>query len=314
MVMMHVRDCPGTTPSYDVCPYPWCRKTKHLLYHLVTCEESDKCQICSPVDLNSNLKALVGLNNFRIQKQSERQAAAASSSGTSSGSKQSHHKNGGASQTLNQNTSKRSTQQRRVSRNGTTLASGARVMKATKTVPGRHSTYTPPLTTVGKKASLSVPSPIPTTSLSSIKPSNPLNASQDQASTGRSQATSTTTAYTAGRNVTKQPTLVTTKTTKLTVATTTHLSSSKVPANPLTALPPIPPPPAIHQKAASPPNPLKKLPVEVSTIQTKKPSQFPTLPDQISMMKEDSTNSATNDRHPVIRTSSGLGIKVEGNQ
>ncbi len=309
-MMMHVRDCPGTTPSYDVCPYPWCRKTKHLLYHLVTCEESDKCQICSPVDLNPNLKALVGLNNFRRQKQSERQSMATSSTGTSSGSKHSHHKNGGASHTLNQNTSKRSTQQRRVSRNGTTLVSGARVVKTSKAA-GRNSTYTPPLTTVTKKTSLSVPSPIPTTSLSSIKPSNPLNASQNQVSTGRSQNTGTAPAYTTGRAVTKQPSLVT-KSTKLTT-TTTHISSSKVPANPLNALPPIPPPPTIHQKAASPPNPLKKLHVEVSTMQ-KKPSQFPTLPDQISMMKEDSTNSATNDRHPVLRTSSGLGIKVEGNQ
>lgn len=68
-MMLHVRDCPGTTSTFDVCPFPWCRKTKHLLYHLVSCESPGSCAICSPVNLNVNMKSLRGLNDFRLKKQ-----------------------------------------------------------------------------------------------------------------------------------------------------------------------------------------------------------------------------------------------------
>lgn len=69
---MHVRDCPGTTVTNDVCPFPWCRKTKHLLYHLVSCESQETCPICAPVDISYNLRALKGLNDFRKDRIKER--------------------------------------------------------------------------------------------------------------------------------------------------------------------------------------------------------------------------------------------------
>ena len=75
-LMLHVRDCPGTTATFDVCPFPWCRKVKHSLYHLVSCIRPKTCAICSPKGLSPNLSALVGLNNHRRMKQRERRAAA----------------------------------------------------------------------------------------------------------------------------------------------------------------------------------------------------------------------------------------------
>lgn len=67
-MMLHIRDCPGTTSTFDVCPFPWCRKVKHLLYHLVSCVEPETCRICSPKDLNKNMLRLCGLNEFRLAK------------------------------------------------------------------------------------------------------------------------------------------------------------------------------------------------------------------------------------------------------
>jgi TAZ zinc finger len=64
-MMLHVRDCPGTTASFDVCPFPWCRKVKHLLYHLVSCSDPTTCSICSNVNLNRNMRNLQGLNYHR---------------------------------------------------------------------------------------------------------------------------------------------------------------------------------------------------------------------------------------------------------
>lgn len=64
-MMLHVRDCPGTTSNFDVCPFPWCRKVKHLLYHLVSCQEPATCKICAPADLGRNLLHLKELNNHR---------------------------------------------------------------------------------------------------------------------------------------------------------------------------------------------------------------------------------------------------------
>ena len=75
-MMLHVRDCPGTTSSFDVCPFPWCRKVKHLLYHLVSCTNPKECTICSPKDLTKGLKGLVGLNEHRFKEKRERLVAA----------------------------------------------------------------------------------------------------------------------------------------------------------------------------------------------------------------------------------------------
>jgi hypothetical protein len=76
-MMLHVRDCPGTTSTFDVCPFPWCRKVKHLLYHLVSCTEPDQCPICSPKNLPKGLEGLVGLNAHRMKEHRERMIAAA---------------------------------------------------------------------------------------------------------------------------------------------------------------------------------------------------------------------------------------------
>ena len=75
-MMLHVRDCPGTTASFDVCPFPWCRKVKHLLYHLVSCETPESCRICSPSHLSESLKNLSGLNKFRVKKHRQRMMSA----------------------------------------------------------------------------------------------------------------------------------------------------------------------------------------------------------------------------------------------
>lgn len=64
-MMLHVRDCSGLLSNGDVCPFPWCRKTKHLLYHLVSCKDGSKCSICNPEHLPSNLSDLVSLNAHR---------------------------------------------------------------------------------------------------------------------------------------------------------------------------------------------------------------------------------------------------------
>ena len=72
LLMLHVRDCPGTTSCSDICPFPWCRKTKHLLYHLVSCIDPVHCNICSRNDHSFNLEALKGLNDFRMKKRVSR--------------------------------------------------------------------------------------------------------------------------------------------------------------------------------------------------------------------------------------------------
>jgi hypothetical protein len=71
-MMLHVRDCPGTTSTFDVCPFPWCRKVKYLLYHLVSCINPKECTICSPIELTKGLKGLVGLNEHRFKEKKER--------------------------------------------------------------------------------------------------------------------------------------------------------------------------------------------------------------------------------------------------
>ena len=73
-LMLHVRDCSGLLANGDLCPYPWCRKVKHLLYHLVSCEDNKTCTICCPPEekLPSNLQTLTGLNTHRRNKFKER--------------------------------------------------------------------------------------------------------------------------------------------------------------------------------------------------------------------------------------------------
>jgi hypothetical protein len=67
-MMLHVRDCPGTTSSYDVCPFAWCRKVKHLLFHLVSCPKPRCCAICAPAEIDSNWNTLSKLNDHRLKK------------------------------------------------------------------------------------------------------------------------------------------------------------------------------------------------------------------------------------------------------
>ncbi len=75
--MLHVRDCSGLLFNGDICPFPWCRKVKHLLYHLVSCKtdpDGNQCSLCSPPEskLSTNLVALVGLNTHRRTEFRER--------------------------------------------------------------------------------------------------------------------------------------------------------------------------------------------------------------------------------------------------
>lgn len=67
-MMLHVRDCPGTTSSYDVCPFAWCRKVKHLLFHLVSCTKPLCCAICAPAETDGNWNTLSMLNDHRLEK------------------------------------------------------------------------------------------------------------------------------------------------------------------------------------------------------------------------------------------------------
>ena len=48
MMMLHVRDCTGLLHNGDACPFPWCGAVKHLLYHLVSCTDGDRCTVCNP--------------------------------------------------------------------------------------------------------------------------------------------------------------------------------------------------------------------------------------------------------------------------
>lgn len=74
-LMLHVRDCSGTISSGDLCPFPWCRKVKHLLYHLISCSKPNECRICRPRSLPKNLIKLAKLNF--LQRQLARKNAAA---------------------------------------------------------------------------------------------------------------------------------------------------------------------------------------------------------------------------------------------
>ena len=89
-MMLHVRDCPGTTLNYDICPFPWCRKMKHILFHLVSCTEPTACRICTHPEVSDNLLDLAKLNAQRLsfyrkmllsKKPEERAAALVTQSG-----------------------------------------------------------------------------------------------------------------------------------------------------------------------------------------------------------------------------------------
>eukprot|EP00634_Sargassococcus_sp_CCMP2135_P006879 CAMPEP_0198649508 /NCGR_PEP_ID=MMETSP1467-20131203/4309_1 /TAXON_ID=1462469 /ORGANISM="unid. sp., Strain CCMP2135" /LENGTH=839 /DNA_ID=CAMNT_0044385303 /DNA_START=145 /DNA_END=2664 /DNA_ORIENTATION=+ len=44
-LMLHVRDCRGTLPSGEPCPFPWCRQLKGFLRHVLQCTH-DECPVC----------------------------------------------------------------------------------------------------------------------------------------------------------------------------------------------------------------------------------------------------------------------------
>ncbi|CAM9536936.1 unnamed protein product [Phaeothamnion confervicola] len=61
-LMLHIRDCSGSSADGAPCPQPWCRPCKALLLHLVNCPEPAACEICNPLDLPPPLRQLRQLN------------------------------------------------------------------------------------------------------------------------------------------------------------------------------------------------------------------------------------------------------------
>ena len=293
-MMMHVRDCPGTTPSYDICPFPWCRKTKHLLYHLVSCESPTTCQICSPANISTNLRSLHGLNSFRTKKRKEQHGASASSVSNSS-NKGINGKISSSGQTSKGGTTKKNAQQRRMSRNGT-MPGGGRTNRLTKVNHSIHPALLAGQNGITKRSALSVPSPIPTAGLSSIKPTNPLATNQlSQSTNGRTQRPSQsgkqnfTTSF-IGKSSNASKVL---KPAQISSLGTSHTLQG--PANPLSIMH------SNYPKMSSPPNPLKGLPVEQRACT---PS-FPALPNQIAI------GNKGNDNHGVLKGNT-VKIKVDG--
>ena len=298
-MMLHVRDCAGTTSSDDICPFPWCRKTKHLLYHLVSCPSPDKCQICSPSNISRNFRAMQGLNNFRLKKRREQNAAALSSI-SNKASKFENGKVNAINHLTNSSISKKSGQ-RRLARNGS-MAVGARTNRSAKVNTScKHPALLATQNVTAKRGMLSVPSPIPNAGLA--KPTNPLDINQ-------SQSTSVARLPRQGPASKKKPfSAVTNNKSIATKSTTPAMSRTSLqgPANPLTAL---------HSastyttpKTSSPPNPLKGLPVEKGPVAS---ASFPHLPSQISVVNEANEGiSRSKDCHNAISCSS-VKIKVEG--
>ncbi|CAM9285607.1 unnamed protein product, partial [Phaeothamnion confervicola] len=56
-LMLHIRDCSGSSADGALCPQPWCRPCKALLHHLLHCS-GDACAICSPEQLPRPLQEL----------------------------------------------------------------------------------------------------------------------------------------------------------------------------------------------------------------------------------------------------------------
>ncbi|GMI15433.1 hypothetical protein TrLO_g6584 [Triparma laevis f. longispina] len=72
-MLLHVRDCTGTTSFEDPCPYPWCRKVKHLLFHLLSCEKPDECEICcGGTHLSRNMVQLKQINETNLSMELKR--------------------------------------------------------------------------------------------------------------------------------------------------------------------------------------------------------------------------------------------------
>lgn len=284
-MMLHVRDCTGTTPSNDICPFPWCRKTKHLLYHLVSCPLAMECKICAPVELSRNLKALKGLNEYRFQKLKDLYREHSGALTISSNASESHTPTN--SQTAFPSI-KKSNPHRKMSRNVVVGSTSHPIVRNTKVhhppqsvMPQHNST---------DDSAISVPSPIPTIGLSSSKPNNPLSHGQPQTAKEKNYHPA------ARAKASSQPLKISVP--KELMSTNKSLSQGL--GNPLTIL--NTPSTYAASKISSPPNPLKGL----ATDHIAAPgTNFPMLPTQISI-NDDSENTATKGCHNSMRK-----VKVE---
>eukprot|EP00558_Chaetoceros_sp_UNC1202_P003346 CAMPEP_0197243508 /NCGR_PEP_ID=MMETSP1429-20130617/8949_1 /TAXON_ID=49237 /ORGANISM="Chaetoceros sp., Strain UNC1202" /LENGTH=213 /DNA_ID=CAMNT_0042703747 /DNA_START=24 /DNA_END=665 /DNA_ORIENTATION=+ len=213
------------------------------------------------------------------------------------------------------------------------MATGTRVSKAAKakapTTPlGSHAT------TLGKKNPLSVPSPIPTAGLPPAKPTNPLAPTIQNP--GHRPIAVSKQIYGATNTVKSMVSSSMVKTTKPMLANQIHVQNdnlkTRAPANPLTAMHPaasyVPP------KTSPPPNPLNAMPSEqaalapnkyvvptnsnnlpkkTSTTVSTTQQQFPSLPNQISVLNSGTRDTSSSPANAIM-PSSGVKIKVEGNQ
>ena len=257
-MMLHVRDCPGTTPSRDVCPYPWCRKMKHLLYHLVSCSAGSGCKTCNSNELNGNLQALRGLNFHRIQKRRREYLKCQSVSQQ----RKTQPCSRPADLTGPGNASRNLTAQRKIVKTVVPV-SEHRVAKVISS--SNHTSKVPilmaPKQTTSIKNSLSVPSPIPTTGVptTTTKMTNSLAVSDQPQRLSVSK-------YNPRIPPTK---VIASNQAKVTAPVPSNIQSPT--ANPL-----------MHSsKKSSPPNPLKGLSVDSAPNTNTVSTAFPNLPTQI---------------------------------
>lgn len=271
-MMMHVRDCPGTTVSFDICPYPWCRKTKHLLYHLVSCEDPSTCEICNPTNISYNFRALKGLNSFRKIRIRQRfcTPCAPDAVMSSTNAEMGQSKSGGENQTVASSTNgkKSNNTKRTVKPPGVPFRSTKPVING----PSSKSNDVPV-----SKAPFTVPSPIPT--IGDGSSSNTLKAHSASHLTRVDVPVSSYSINTISKPI-KQST-------RLLAGTANPL------AVPNTAT-------VIVTKITSPPNPLKGLPRDSppeSFSRSTAISHFPKLPTQIN--SDESLNSRKNESNSV---------------
>jgi hypothetical protein len=159
-MMLHIRDCPGTTSTYDVCPFPWCRKAKHLLYHLVSCRNPKECAICSPKTLPRGLATLVGLNAHRFKKRREKMVAATKAANAAA--RKSRQAGGNSKKSSSKNSQNKSS----------SGAGAARKSSQPKKLPAKASASKPAPKAAPKPAAVSQPAiPAP------VKPAVPVQAS-----------------------------------------------------------------------------------------------------------------------------------------
>lgn len=287
-MMLHVRDCPGATAANDICPFPWCRKTKHLLYHLLSCPSSKTCKICTPLTLSRNLTALKGLNEFRYQKRKE----------LHSGHKKALNIPGKPADTTSQtqgqdinSTVRKVAPQRKPPRNGAVTSAARPIIrnnKAHQQLPSAMSLPRP-----NDSGKLTVPSPIPTSGLSSSKPHNPLSHGQCQTLTERLNhpASKPKTPYLPSKSINRKDLIATSRT------------SSHGIGNPLNIL--NPPASYTASNISSPPNPLKGLPSDHSAISS---TNFPTLPTQISINDDGGNTTSKGCLNPMRK------VKIESDR